>query len=306
VLLTGAGGFIGRHALEELLSRGYEVDAVGRRGGEPREGVRWHQVDLLSEGAAGLLARAVEADRLLHLAWYATPAKFWSAPENEQWVGATDELLREFAAAGGRRVTVAGTCAEYAWGDELLIEDETPLEPATFYGACKRDAFLASSALAVEQGFSLGWGRIFFLYGPGEPPGRLVSDVASALIARARVPTTAGLQRRDFMNVRDAACGLVALLDSDVTGAVNIATGRPVAVREIVGLIESEAASGSVGYGELPDRPGEPDVIAAATERLTAQVGFRQSVGLREGIAETVAWHRAAAAEAAVPVRDRG
>lgn len=237
---------------------------------------------------------SASADRLLHLAWYATPGSFWNAPENERWIEATTELISEFALAGGSRVTVAGTCAEYRWGEEMLSETDTPLEPATFYGACKRDAFLAAGELCGELGCSLGWGRVFFLYGPEEAPGRLVSDVARGLLMGERVPTTRGEQRRDFMHVADVAVGLVALLRSDVSGAVNIASGQPVRVREIVGLIADRAEGGTVDYGALPDRPGEPEVISGATRRLREEVGFSPAISLEQGISETVSWHRAA------------
>ncbi len=234
------------------------------------------------------------ADRLLHLAWYATPGSFWNAPENERWTEATAQLISEFALAGGSRVTVAGTCAEYRWGEETLDETDTPLEPATFYGACKRDAFLAAGELCGELGCSLGWGRVFFLYGPEESPGRLVSDVARGLLMGERVPTTSGEQRRDFMHVADVADGLVALLCSEVSGAVNIASGHPVRVKEIVRLIAARAASGTVDYGALPDRPDEPEVIVAATKRLREEVGFTPTISLEQGIGDTVEWHRAA------------
>ncbi len=293
VLLTGASGFVGRNALEVLLARGYQVEAVARHPGQRRDGVRWHELDLLAPGAARGLLAAVPAERLLHLAWYATPGRFWSAPENERWIGATLELLREFGRAGGVRAVVAGTCAEYAWGDGLLNERDTPLRPSTLYGSCKHEAHLAATALAAELGLSLAWARLFFLYGPGEPPGRLVSDVARGLLAGDHVPTTAGDQRRDFMHVRDVGAALVALLDSDVSGAVNIATGHPVPVREIVSLIAAAAGSGSVGTGELPDRAGDPELIAGDSGRLSEEVGFRPAISLEAGIAETVAWHRA-------------
>jgi nucleoside-diphosphate-sugar epimerase len=294
VLLTGAGGFVGRNAVRALLDQGCEIEAVSRHPESPQPGVRWHQADLLQAGAARRLMASAPADRLLHLAWYATPGSFWNAPENERWIEATAELISEFALAGGSRVTVAGSCAEYRWGEEMLSETDTPLEPATFYGACKRDAFLAASDLCGELGCSLGWGRVFFLYGPEEAPGRLVSDVARGLLMGERVPTTRGEQRRDFMHVADVAAGLVALLRSDVSGAVNIGTGHPVRVREIVGLIADRAAAGAVDYGALPDRPGEPEVIAAASERLREEVGFSPTISLERGMDETVAWHRAA------------
>jgi len=293
ILLTGASGFIGSNALELLLADGHEVHAVARRSGAPREGVVWHERDLLAPGSPEQLARTVGAEQLLHLAWYAEPGRFWSAPENERWIDATLRLLRAFGEAGGGRAVLAGTCAEYAWGDELLSEDSTPLAPGTLYGACKHATHIAAAAVAEELGVSLAWGRIFFLYGPGEEPGRLVSDVARGLLRGEDVPTTEGLQRRDFMHVRDVAGAMVALLLSQVDGAVNIASGEPVEVREIITLIASQArAADRVGFGALPQRPGEPEVIAGDPRRLRDAVGFHPAVGLQQGIAETVGWWR--------------
>jgi nucleoside-diphosphate-sugar epimerase len=297
VLLTGASGFIGSNALEALLEQGHEVDAVARHAGPDRRGVAWHEQDLLAPGAAEELAAAVRAEKLLHLAWYATPGRFWTAPENERWIDASLRLLRAFGEAGGRRAVLAGTCAEYAWGDEVLSEALTPLAPATLYGACKHATHIAAAALAEQVGISLAWGRIFFLYGPREDPGRLVSGIARGLLAGEEVPTTDGSQRRDFMHVRDVAGAFVALLDSEVTGAVNIATGQAPSVRDIATLIARQArASEHLRLGALPQRPGEPPVIAGDPRRLNDEVGFRPAVALEKGIAETVAWWRSALA----------
>jgi nucleoside-diphosphate-sugar epimerase len=293
VLVTGASGFIGRNAVDALLEQGHEVHAVARRAGAPRAGVTWHQVDLLQPGAAEGLVHAVRAGRLLHLAWYATPGSFWTAPENERWIDASLRLLRAFGEAGGRRVAMVGTCAEYAWDDELLREQDTPLEPATLYGACKHATHVAATGIARQLGVSLAWGRVFFLYGPGEDEARLVSSVARGLLAGEEVPTTDGRQRRDFMHVCDVAGALVALLAGEATGAVNIASGRAVRVRDVITLIAAEAGGlERVRFGELPSRAGEPPVIAGDTRRLTEDVGFQAMVGLEQGIRETVAWWR--------------
>ena len=166
VLLTGASGFIGRHALDALLAQGHEVHAVARRAGARHERVIWHEVDLLQPGTTEALAHAAQAGDLLHLAWYAAHGSFWAAPENERWIDASLRLLRAFGEAGGRRAAMAGTCAEYAWGEELLRERDTPLEPATLYGARKHATHVAAAAVARQLGVSLAWGRIFFVTAP--------------------------------------------------------------------------------------------------------------------------------------------
>jgi nucleoside-diphosphate-sugar epimerase len=296
VLLTGASGFIGRHALDALLKRGHEVHAVSRRPRPLPAGAIAHEADLLAPGAAEQLVRELQPTHLLHLAWYALPGSFWSAPENERWIDASLRLLRVFGEAGGRRAVIAGTCAEYAWGEEPLREQDnaqgpaTALEPATLYGACKHATYVAAEAVARQLGVSLAWGRIFFLYGPGEDPARLVHSVARSLLASEQVPTTDGLQLRDFMHVRDVARAFVALLSGDVQGAVNVASGEAIAVGELVRLIAHETGGiERVRFGALERRAGEPERIVADVERLRHTVGFTPTIGLREGVAETVA-----------------
>ncbi|MCW3018640.1 MAG: NAD-dependent epimerase/dehydratase, partial [Solirubrobacterales bacterium] len=166
VLLTGPTGFIGRHALAALAGAGHEVHAVARRRGPDAEGVSWHEADLL-EGAG--VVEQIEPEILVHLAWYAEHGKLWSSVENLRWVEASLALLRAFARAGGRRAVVAGTCAEYDWSREIYAED-APLQPATLYGAAKHGLHVVSRAFAEQAGFSLAWGRVFFLYGPFESP----------------------------------------------------------------------------------------------------------------------------------------
>jgi nucleoside-diphosphate-sugar epimerase len=161
------------------------------------------------------------------------------------------------------------------------------------YGACKHAAHIVATAAAGELGLSLAWARLFFLYGPGEQPGRLVSDVAKGLLAGEEVPTTGGAQRRDFMHVRDAAGALVALVVSNVNGPVNVASGESVAVADVLRLIgEAANATERVRFGARPERAGEPSELVADVRRLREEVGWPSGVSLAEGIAEAVDWWR--------------
>lgn len=291
VLVTGARGFIGRSALAPLRDLGYEVHAVGRTDCEGPPGVRWHAADLLDGDARRAVVEEVAASHLLHLAWYAEHGKFWASAENVRWVGATGELIQEFAAAGGGRAVVAGTGAEYDWtGGGVLTEGKTPLRPATLYGACKDATRRICEALGRELSVEMAWGRIFFLYGPGEDERRLVASVAKALTDGERARTSAGTQVRDFMYVDDVARAFATLVDSDVTGAVNVASGRPVTVREVVELIARAAGREDLlDIGALPMREGDPAELVPSVMRLREEVGFEPALTLKNGVAATVA-----------------
>ena len=165
VLVTGASGFIGRNALAPLRASGFEVHAVGRRqlAADDADGVVWHPVDLLDATTRAGLVRDIAPSHLLHLAWYAEPGRFWTAPENLAWAEASIGLFRDFAACGGSRAVFAGTCAEYDWSGGVCREDTTPLRPATLYGACK--LAVAGVVTAAGAGPSTAWGRVFFPMG---------------------------------------------------------------------------------------------------------------------------------------------
>ncbi len=175
----------------------------------------------------------------------------------------------------------------------MLREDVSPVRPRTLYGTSKHATRLVASAFAAQAGVQLAWGRVFFLYGPGEQPGRLVPAIARGLLDGERVATSDGGQLRDFMHVRDVGAAFAALLDSGVEGPVNIATGAALPVRALI-----EAIAAEVGHPELLEwgalrRPdGDPDALVADVARLRDEVGFAPAVPLAAGVRETVEWWR--------------
>jgi nucleoside-diphosphate-sugar epimerase len=297
VLLTGATGFVGRHALAALTGAGHEVHAITRRGGSDMAGrggsdsagVTWHEADLL---AGCDVVGAIESEILIHLAWYAEHGKFWSSVENVRWVEASLALLRAFASAGGRRAVMAGTCAEYEWSEEVYREDMRE-NPATLYGASKHGLHAVARAWAQQAAVTLAWGRLFFLYGPGEARGRLVPSIVMALLHGEPAPMTDGAQIRDFLHVADAGAAFAALADSTLEGPVNIASGSGIALRELATMIaERTGGAGLLRIGELPDRKDDPASLVADVSRMRDELGYRPRIALGDGLDETVGYWR--------------
>jgi nucleoside-diphosphate-sugar epimerase len=293
VLVTGATGFIGRHTLAPLLEANHEVHAVTSRDAPRAEaGVKWHRADLFE--SAGVV-REVSPEVLLHLAWYVEHGRFWTSPLNVRWVEASLALLRAFADGHGRRAVLAGTSAEYDWeaaGDRCR-EELTPLRPATLYGAAKHALHRVAERYAEQAGFELAWGRIFSVYGPGEPDGRLVPSVGRALLAGEPVLTTRGDHARDFMHVEDVGAAFAALAGSGTTGAVNVASGEPMTVQSVVDeLADAVGRQDLLRPGALPEREGDPPRLVADVTRLREEVGFTPRIGMAEGLRGTLEWLR--------------
>lgn len=298
VLVTGATGFIGLHTLAPLRARGYEVHAVSSRAPMPvaanaagTEGVVWHRADLLAPDAAAELLAALRPSHLLHLAWYVVPGKLITAPENFAWVTASLDLIRRFSELGGRRVTVCGSGYEYDWSYGYCSEKLTPAVPNTIYGACKQALRLMAESFAAQAGLSAAWGRVFFLYGPNEHPDRLVSSVIRSLLRGEPARCSHGRQIRDYMHVQDVADGLVALLDSDVGGAVNVSSGEATTLREIVLTIgRLTGREDLIQLGALPARANDTALVVGDNARMTAETGWKPRYDLESGLRQTIEW----------------
>jgi nucleoside-diphosphate-sugar epimerase len=286
VLVTGASGFVGSQTLEPLALRGFCVHAYGRR--HPAGPVAaFHEGDLFDRTRVAAVLAAIRPSHVLHLAWDVTPGRFWTARENLDWTGATLALGRACLDSGVGRFVGVGSCAEYDWSadPDLPRREDAPLRPTKLYGLCKTAAFELLTAAFADAGVSFAWGRLFHLYGPGEPAGRLVPSVVAALVAGREARCGPGTERRDYMEVHDAGAALAALLDSGVCGPVNVATGESVRVGDVVRLLGVLAGRPElVCVGALPARPGEPPAMPADVSRLRVEVGFRTAWTLRDGL----------------------
>jgi nucleoside-diphosphate-sugar epimerase len=293
VLVTGASGFIGRHTLQPLQELGFRVHGVAARAhtSEISADCHWHQADLLDPLQVKNLMTIVQPSHLLHLAWYAVPGKYWTATENFRWVQASLELVQQFQAQGGQRVLVAGSCAEYDWRYGYCNEELTPKNPQTPYGICKNSLRSLLESYSQLTGMSMAWGRVFFLYGSHEHPSRLVASVIRSLLQGEVARCSHGQQVRDFLHVADAGAAFGAILNSEVQGAVNVASGVPLQLQAIIHLIADRLqAHHLLALGAIPPAPNEVPLLLADITRLRTEVGWQPCWSVDRGIPQTIQW----------------
>ena len=296
VLLTGASGYIGQFAIEHLLNKNYTVHAITSKqfNTEKTANFYWHQANLLDADETKSLIESVHPTHLLHFAWYIEHGRYWNAIGNLDWLQAGLHLARCFVENGGKRMVVAGTCAEYDWTKPSpFVEHQTPFNPQTLYGAAKSSLSLTLERFAEVSGVSFASGKIFLPFGANNLENRLIPSVVRALLNNEPAETTHGNQVRDFLFVEEVAEAFVALLESDVRGAVNIASGKGVKIKEVVaeiGNIIGKPELLSIGALAAPDN--EPPEIVADVTRLREEVGWESKSDLNKRLEETVNFWR--------------
>lgn len=302
IVVTGGAGFLGSHLCHRLLERGDSVVCVDNL----CTGVITNVESLLAHPNFVLIRCDVSesldivgrVDAVAHLASPASPPDYHRLPLETLAVGSrgTENALR-LAAAAGVRFVLASTSEVY--GDptvhpqvETYWGNVNSVGPRSVYDESKRFAEAISAAYARTVGVNVGIVRIFNTYGPRmrANDGRVVSTfISQALNGDPLTIYGDGSQTRSFCFVDDLVRGLVAMLDGDEPGPINL--GNPSErtmlelAEQVIGLLGSSSV---IEHHPLPvDDPTRrrPDI-----SRAIDLLGWTPAVGLEEGLKQTIEW----------------
>lgn len=290
ILITGGTGFIGRHVINELLKRKYEIHLiVSTINNHLPTSLYQHKLDLMDIKCLNTFMSDYKFDKLIHLAWY-TGAKCHSSNINIDWTISTLNLLSQFKMNGGQVFLGAGSVSEYDFSYGYLIENKTPLNSPSLYGQSKASIYKIGEIFCKQNFLDFKWARIFNLYGPNEKSSRLMPSVINAMLNNDNVKVSDCVKIQDYLHVFDTASAIVDLLESKVNGAVNICSGIPIKLRVIVEKIaEMTSFKGNILWGAIPTSFDEPFVVGN-NQKLVEQVGWKQKISLDEGLKLTIDW----------------
>jgi nucleoside-diphosphate-sugar epimerase len=285
VLLTGATGLIGKEAIEPLIKNGFKIYAISSKKQPEQKGVTWFKANLFEADEIKNIFETIKPEYLLHFAWVAS-GDYLTSDINIKFKDASLNMLKEFHKNGGKRVVMAGTCFEYHFKDTPLKEDDK-LNPQTLYAKCKNELREKAQIFCKENDISFAWGRIFYVYGHGENEKRLTAHVANLLKADKTVKITSGPLIKDYMYTKDIALAFVTLLKTNVSGCVNICTGKPISIKEYVSLIAS--ILGKEKLLQFEDNiEGQPKFIVGDSSRLIDEVGYNIQYSLDKALDEII------------------
>ncbi len=304
VLITGAAGFLGSHLSRALLSRGHRVVGVDNFcTSDPSSLADLRPLDHfeLIEGDVSRQPRLEgRFDAIAHLACPASPPDYLRLPLETLAVGSYgSELVLELARASGCRVVLASTSEIYGDPERSPQAEEywgnvNPIGPRSVYDEAKRYAEALFMAYRRTYGLGTGIVRIFNTYGPGLRPhdGRVVSNfIDQALRGEDLTVYGDGSQTRSFCYVDDLIRGLLAMLDADEPGPVNLGNPNEITVLELAAtVLRLTGSAAEVVHRPAPEddpRQRRPDIGRA--ERLLA---WSPTIDLEEGLRRTIAWQR--------------
>jgi nucleoside-diphosphate-sugar epimerase len=271
IAVTGAGGFIGRHLLEELIQYPVKVVAVDRDIGRLSEWstkVAVVQMDI-ARPPSDCFVQLGCPDILIHLAWDGLP-NYKSPHHFESELPRQYHFLKTIVEAGLPSLLVTGTCFEYGMQSGALSED-LPTCPNNPYGYAKDALRRQLEFLRQVHPFIFTWTRLFYLYGEGQSKSSLYIQIKQAVLQEQRsFNMSGGEQLRDYLPIGEVARLIAQLaIRKDGAGVVNVCSGKPVSVRRLVeGWIEENGWKIKLNLGHHPYPDYEPMAFWGLRTRL--------------------------------------
>jgi len=278
ITVTGATGFIGGHLIGRLLTRGHQVTVVARNVNRAKsyewfQSVKFVSADLQSDYLPAVAALD-GADVLVHLAWSGLP-NYKAGFHIFQNLFSDLRFLKACIDLGLPQLLVAGTCLEYGLQSGPLTE-EALTRPVTSYGFAKDSLRKSLEFLQQDYNFVLQWMRFFYIYGEGQNPNSVLSQLDTAI--NERLPAfnmSIGTQLRDYLPIELVVQNICLAVENPViSGTINCSSGEPISILDLVRRRCRERGSDiqlNVGYYRVPTY--EPFKFWGVPAKLNSFIG---------------------------------
>jgi GDP-4-dehydro-6-deoxy-D-mannose reductase len=305
ILVTGAGGFVGTHLLAELSGQGGHEITAGAFGGAgvpaspDASGVRWVALDVTSDDSVAAVLRETRPERVYHLAGQASVGESFRSPHQTWEINATGTLrLLDALRVGGLRDTrVLLTSSAEVYGavpaEAQPIAETHPLRPLTPYGASKAAAEMLALQSALSSTAEVVVARSFNQIGPGQDERFVLPSFARQLVSirRGRAEPVLHVGNlevwRDFLDVRDAVRGYLAIMEHGENGsAYNVSSGSALSLAEVVAeLVRLSGTNARVEIDPERFRPVDIPTLMGDSSRLRG-LGWTPRVPLATTLAD--------------------
>jgi GDP-4-dehydro-6-deoxy-D-mannose reductase len=306
ILITGVGGFVGRHLATLCAERGAEFAGIGRsESPELPALVAYERLDLADAEAVRAAVARLRPDWVVHLAGEASVARSWEAPGEVIAGNVTSSLnVLEALRTQAPDATLLMACSgeEYGRPRTLPVDETYPLEPRNPYATSKAMVDLLAGSHAETHGMRVVRTRAFNHAGPGQSDtyvvGKFARQIAEAEAnlppsGRAEISTGNLMARRDFCDVRDVVRAYWMALERGEPGVFNVCSGRSTAVSDILtGLAAHSSLDVECRIDPSRLRNNEVMEIRGSHEKLTKATGWQPEIELADTLRDALDWWR--------------
>lgn len=262
VLVTGATGFVGNYVIEELLKNEVTVIATSTSVEKASRFSWFSKVVFIPfnlneyDETVNYLQYFNSPDLMIHLAWEGLP-NYISQFHVETNLPRHTLFLENLIRNGLKDLTVTGTCFEYGMQEGCLSEEITTY-PDNPYAMAKDELRKRIESLQKKYSFSFKWVRLFYMYGKGQNPKSILSQLETALKNEESVfNMSGGEQIRDYLPIEKVAENIVKIsMQDNINGIINCCSGNPIKIKDFVSeylLSVNKKINLNLGYYPYPD-----------------------------------------------------
>lgn len=291
ILVTGGSGFIGSYVVDELVKRGHKVTSADRSLNWKNDGAEYFELDVTNKLRVDRLVEEINPDLVIHLAGILGTSETW------------DHIHETIDSNIHGAINVYDACAKYK-ADILTVDVGSRwLSP---YTMTKRAGAEFAQAYGNKYGMNVGILRIFNVYGPRQS-GKIIKIVPKFIEMSLKNATLEvwGNQNADLIHAKDVACAFADAAENiekiNQVEDIMIGSGEEFTVFEVAEMIQDQIGTGNIK--QMNPRCGEEKADSGHMENHNAKnlLGWEPTIGLIQGLSETVEWYKKAFYETKSP-----
>lgn len=266
ILVTGAGGYIGRHVVKYLLDNNIEVIANDFNDERLDKRAVINTANIFEvDNPYKVLG---EADVCIHLAW--KDGFVHNSNAHMEYLSDHYKFIDKMLSSGLKQMVVMGSMHEVGYY-EGAIDENTPCNPLSLYGIAKDALRRSSKMLAEKYGALWQWIRAYYIFGDDKYASSIFAKLQQAASdGKKTFPFTTGKNKYDFIHIEKLAEMISQVaLQKEVTGIINCCSGKPVSLAEQVEwYIKENKLDIKLEYGAFPDRAYDSPAVWGNSEKI--------------------------------------